>query len=139
MWAGDASIILSSNSFRHSVFAGGLVQVVHSSVFMSALVLPKQLMNLSLTIIYLQVLLQAVLPFDLLLDRKKRIDFFNKLVENSNLETKPKVVRDAAFALGSLVVCEEALERELFISTSYVLLINQCNTSGIKERSHDLL
>nr|XP_016513112.1 PREDICTED: uncharacterized protein LOC107830146 [Nicotiana tabacum] len=70
--------------------------------------------------ICMKVLLQAVLPFELLLDRKKRIDFFNKLVANSNLETKPKVVRDAAFALGSLVVCEEALERELFISTSYV-------------------
>ncbi|CAN4089402.1 unnamed protein product [Withania somnifera] len=68
----------------------------------------------------MKVLLQAVLPFDLLLDRKKRIDFFNKFVANSNLETTPKVVRDAAFSLGSLVVCEEALERELFISTSYV-------------------
>lgn len=78
---------------------------------------------MSLTILNLQVLLQAVLPFDLLQDRKKRTDFFNKLVANSNLETTPKVVRDAAFALGTLVVCEEALERELFISTSYVLLI----------------
>ncbi|XP_004235275.1 uncharacterized protein [Solanum lycopersicum] len=70
--------------------------------------------------ICMKVLLQAVLPFDLLQDRKKRTDFFNKLVANSNLETTPKVVRDAAFALGTLVVCEEALERELFISTSYV-------------------
>lgn len=82
----------------------------------------KQLINLSLTLLNSQVLLQAVLPFDLLQDRKKRIDFFNKLVANSNLETTPKVVRDAAFALGTLVVCEEALERELFISTSYVYL-----------------
>ncbi|GER50532.1 Guanosine-3',5'-bis(Diphosphate) 3'-pyrophosphohydrolase [Striga asiatica] len=66
------------------------------------------------------VLLQAVHPFDLLLDRKKRLAFFNNLATCSDTSNKPKVVRDAAVALASLVVCEEALERELFISTSYV-------------------
>ncbi|XP_051143229.1 uncharacterized protein LOC127259721 isoform X2 [Andrographis paniculata] len=65
----------------------------------------------------MKILLQAVLPFDLLLDRKKRINFSNNLT--TNLDT-PKVVRNASIALASLVVCEEALERELFISTSYV-------------------
>ncbi|XP_019195045.1 PREDICTED: uncharacterized protein LOC109188865 isoform X1 [Ipomoea nil] len=64
--------------------------------------------------------LQAVLPFDILLDKKKRIDFLNRLGTSSEMETKPKIVRDAGIALTSLVVCEEALERELFISTSYV-------------------
>lgn len=67
-----------------------------------------------------QDLLQAVLPFDLLLDRRKRINFFKELGTCSETERKPKVVRDAGVALASLVVCEEALERELFISTSCV-------------------
>lgn len=39
--------------------------------------------------------------------------------ENSEKLIKPKVVRDAAVALASMVVCEEALEMELLISTSY--------------------
>lgn len=65
--------------------------------------------------------MQAVLPFDLLLDRKKRIIFFKNLEMCLDTPKKPKVVRDAGIALASLVVCEEALERELFISTSYVL------------------
>ncbi|XP_010933384.1 uncharacterized protein [Elaeis guineensis] len=66
-------------------------------------------------------LLQAVLPFDLLLDRKKRTSFLNNLRKCSEApETKPKVVSDAAIALASLAVCEEALERELLISTSYI-------------------
>ncbi|PIN03634.1 hypothetical protein CDL12_23834 [Handroanthus impetiginosus] len=68
----------------------------------------------------MKVLLQAVLPFDLLLDRKKRVNFSNNLSTCSETPKKPKVVRDAGIALASLVVCEEALERELFISTSYV-------------------
>ncbi|GFQ02189.1 ADP-ribosylation factor [Phtheirospermum japonicum] len=68
----------------------------------------------------MKVLLQAVHPFDLLLDRKKRLNFFNNLATCSDNPKKPKVVRDAGIALASLVVCEEALERELFISTSYV-------------------
>lgn len=67
----------------------------------------------------MKVLLQAVLPFDLLLDRKKRAIFFHNFANCSDPK-KPKVVRDAGVALASLVVCEEALERELFISTSYV-------------------
>lgn len=67
-----------------------------------------------------KVLLQAVLPFDILLDRKKRNEFINNLGKNSEVLTEPKVVRDAGIALASLVLCEEALERELLISTSYV-------------------
>ncbi|XP_077234872.1 uncharacterized protein LOC143877037 isoform X2 [Tasmannia lanceolata] len=66
-------------------------------------------------------LLQAVLPFDLLLDRRKRTNFLNHLRKCSNIpNSKPKVVSDAGIALASLALCEEALERELFISTSYI-------------------
>ncbi|OMP08512.1 hypothetical protein COLO4_06399 [Corchorus olitorius] len=65
-------------------------------------------------------LLEAVVPFDILLDRRKRTDFLNKLGESSETEPKPKVVQDAGIALASLVVCEEALEKELFISISYI-------------------
>ncbi|KAL8148520.1 uncharacterized protein LOC141708328 isoform X2 [Apium graveolens] len=65
-------------------------------------------------------LLQAVLPFDLMLDRGKRIKFSNSFGTCSENQTKPKVVRDAGIALSSMVLCEEELERELFISTSYV-------------------
>ncbi|KAK4433196.1 putative GTP diphosphokinase RSH2, chloroplastic [Sesamum alatum] len=68
----------------------------------------------------MKILLQAVLPFDLLLDRKKRVIFYKNLTTFLDTPKKPKVVRDAGIALASLVVCEEALERELFISTSYV-------------------
>lgn len=68
--------------------------------------------------VFLQDLLQAVLPFDLMLDRGKRIKFSNHFGTCSEPQTKPKVVRDAVIALSSMVVCEEALERELFISTS---------------------
>lgn len=71
---------------------------------------------------YLQDLLQAVLPFDLLLDRSKRTAFLNNLKKCSTVpNTKPKVISDAGIALASLALCEEALERELLISTSYVL------------------
>lgn len=59
-----------------------------------------------------------MLPFDLLLDRKKRVDFSHNFATCLDTPKKPKVVRDAGVALASLVVCEEALERELFISTS---------------------
>ncbi|KAK8318598.1 hypothetical protein V6Z12_A13G183100 [Gossypium hirsutum] len=65
-------------------------------------------------------LLEAVVPFDILLDRRKRLNFLNNLAKSSEMEPKPKVVQDAGIALASLVVCEEALERELFISISYV-------------------
>ncbi|KAK3042772.1 hypothetical protein RJ639_001045, partial [Escallonia herrerae] len=70
--------------------------------------------------ISMKELLQAVYPFELLLDRRKRINFSKSLGTSSESQTKPKVVRDAGIALASLVVCEEALERELLISTSYV-------------------
>ncbi|XP_057761975.1 uncharacterized protein LOC130982123 isoform X1 [Arachis stenosperma] len=66
-------------------------------------------------------LLEAVVPFDVLLDRRKRANFLSTM-EKNNSETclKPKVVQDAGLALASLVICEEALERELIISASYV-------------------
>ncbi|KAJ4953259.1 hypothetical protein NE237_030091 [Protea cynaroides] len=66
-------------------------------------------------------LLQAVMPFDVLLDRRKRSNFLHNFMKCSEAaKTKPKVVKDAGIALASLAVCEEALEKELFISTSYV-------------------
>ncbi|KAL2921502.1 putative GTP diphosphokinase RSH3 chloroplastic [Bienertia sinuspersici] len=65
-------------------------------------------------------LLEAVLPFELLIDREKRMDFLSNFTGYSKVSTKPKVVRDAGIALASLAICEEALERELLISTSYV-------------------
>jgi hypothetical protein len=68
---------------------------------------------------YLQDLLQAVLPFDLFLDRKKRSYFLSNLNSASEESIlKPKIVDDAAVALASLAACEEELERELLISTS---------------------
>jgi len=66
-----------------------------------------------------QDLLEAVVPFDILLDRRKRSKFLNDLGLTSETQTRPKVVQDAGIALASLAVCEEMLERELFISTSY--------------------
>ncbi|CAM8976534.1 unnamed protein product [Rhodiola kirilowii] len=65
-------------------------------------------------------LLEAVLPFDLSMDRQKRANFIHKLNHCSKSPEKPKVVTDAGAALASLTVCEEMLEREIFISTSYV-------------------
>jgi hypothetical protein len=69
-----------------------------------------------------QDLLEAVVPFDVLLDRRKRANFLHSLANNLETCTKPKVVQDAGLALASLVICEEAIERELVISASYVLL-----------------
>ncbi|KAJ0970881.1 hypothetical protein J5N97_018840 [Dioscorea zingiberensis] len=66
-------------------------------------------------------LLQAVLPFDLLLDRRKRMIFLDNLKKHSDAAgMKPKIVNDIGIALGSLAVCEEALEQELLISNSYI-------------------
>ncbi|KAK1305503.1 hypothetical protein QJS10_CPA10g01369 [Acorus calamus] len=66
-------------------------------------------------------LLQAVLPFDLLLDRRKRTSYLNSIKKSPDVPSKrPKVVSDAMIALESLAACEEVLERELFISTSYI-------------------
>lgn len=62
--------------------------------------------------------MEAVVPFDILLDRKKGTIFLNNLGKTSDTQTRPKVVQDAGIALASLIACEEALERELFISTS---------------------
>ncbi|CAN1345192.1 Probable GTP diphosphokinase RSH3, chloroplastic [Linum perenne] len=68
----------------------------------------------------LQDLLEAVVPFDILSDRRKRTIFIESLKNANEVVKRPKVVLDAGIALASLVTCEEALERELFISTSYV-------------------
>lgn len=68
-----------------------------------------------------QDLLEAVVPFDVLLDRTKRSKFLNTLGQGLEPHTRPKVVQHAGIALASLVICEEALEQELIISTSYVL------------------
>ncbi|XP_004511440.1 uncharacterized protein [Cicer arietinum] len=65
-------------------------------------------------------LLEAVVPFDVLLDRRKRANFLFSIANNLETRTKSKVVQDAGLALASLVICEEALERELIISASYV-------------------
>ncbi|BAU00717.1 GTP diphosphokinase [Vigna angularis] len=65
-------------------------------------------------------LLEAVVPFDILLDRRKRANYLNSIGSNLGTCTKPKVVQDAGLALASLVICEEALEREMIISASYV-------------------
>ncbi|KAM3243068.1 hypothetical protein ACQJBY_055191 [Aegilops geniculata] len=66
-------------------------------------------------------LLQAVLPFDLFLDRRRRSDFLNNLQSNSEASIrKPKIVDDAAIALTSLAACEEELQQELLITTSYI-------------------
>lgn len=67
--------------------------------------------------------MEAVVPFDILLDRRKRTKFLSSLRITLETNTKPKVLHDAGIALASLVVCEEALERELIISNSYVLLL----------------
>lgn len=67
--------------------------------------------------------MEAVAPFDIWLDRRKRTKFLNSLGSTLETHTKPKVLRDAGIALASLVICEEALERELIISTSYVVLL----------------
>ncbi|XP_052731483.1 uncharacterized protein LOC108319516 [Vigna angularis] len=65
-------------------------------------------------------LLEAVVPFDILLERRKRANYLNSIGSNLGTCTKPKVVQDAGLALASLVICEEALEREMIISASYV-------------------
>ncbi|RDY14064.1 putative GTP diphosphokinase RSH3, chloroplastic [Mucuna pruriens] len=65
-------------------------------------------------------LLEAVVPFDILLDRRKRANYLSSIGNNLETCTKPKVVQDAGLALASLIICEEALEREMIISASYV-------------------
>ncbi|KAK9060843.1 hypothetical protein SSX86_018023 [Deinandra increscens subsp. villosa] len=82
--------------------------------------IPERETSIDDVVFSMKDLLQAVVPFDLLLDRRKRIKYIQDLESRSEAQTKPKVVRDAVIALASLVVCEEELERELFISTSYV-------------------
>lgn len=66
-------------------------------------------------------LLQAVLPFDLLQDCRKHNYFLNNLEKCLKSSSKPpQIVSDAGIALASLAACEETLERELIISTSYI-------------------
>ncbi|KAJ8772004.1 hypothetical protein K2173_027181 [Erythroxylum novogranatense] len=68
----------------------------------------------------LKDLLEAVVPFDILLDRKKRNLFLKNLGKTCESHGKLKVLQDAKTALASLAACEEALERELYLNTSYV-------------------
>ena len=63
----------------------------------------------------MQDLLSAVLPFDVLSDRNRRCTTTGSASETAS---KPKVVRDAEVALAALGACEEALDKELLISTS---------------------
>ncbi|KAG4972818.1 hypothetical protein JHK87_029639 [Glycine soja] len=65
-------------------------------------------------------LLEAVVPFDILLDRRKRANYLSSIGNNLETCTKPKVVQEAGLALATMVICEEALEREMIISSSYV-------------------
>lgn len=65
-------------------------------------------------------LLEAVVPFDILADRRKRTSYLNNLQKSIDTCIQPKVAQGARNALASLVVCEEALEQELIISASYV-------------------
>eukprot|EP00850_Spirogloea_muscicola_P021515 SM000252S09067 [mRNA] locus=s252:102630:108989:+ [translate_table: standard] len=82
-------------------------------------------------------LLQAVVPFDVLLDRSRRpygLGSDSRLVSQSRPQSSnsssqettliesrvPKVVRDAEVALAALGACEEALDKELLITTPYV-------------------
>ncbi|XP_022634541.1 putative GTP diphosphokinase RSH1, chloroplastic isoform X2 [Vigna radiata var. radiata] len=73
-------------------------------------------------------LLEAVVPFDILLDRRKRANYLNSIGSNLGTCTKPKVVQDAGLALASLVICEEALEREMIIS----YMAKECYVLGME-------
>lgn len=66
-------------------------------------------------------LLESVIPFDMLEDRQKRRSLLGMLTKSgSRGRKKTKVMHDAEVALASLAACEETLERELLISTSYI-------------------
>ena len=60
--------------------------------------------------------MEAVVPFEVLSDRKRRS--WRLRAPGTTTKEKTKVVRDAEIALAALSACEEALERELFIATS---------------------
>lgn len=66
--------------------------------------------------------MEAVVPFDILADRRKRTSYLNNLQKSIDTCIQPKVAQGARNALASLVVCEEALEQELIISASYVCI-----------------
>ncbi|CAK9855092.1 unnamed protein product, partial [Sphagnum jensenii] len=70
----------------------------------------------------MQELLKAVVPFDVLLDRKQRNWGLGAPARQGDgpMKKKTKVVRDAEVALAALAACEEALDRELLIATSYI-------------------
>jgi hypothetical protein len=71
-------------------------------------------------VIGIQELLKAVVPFDVLLDRKQRNWGLGAPARqgDGSMKKKTKVVRDAEVALAALAACEEALDRELLIATS---------------------
>lgn len=59
------------------------------------------------------------MPFDVLVDRSRRRPGFDcPITGKDGAEKKIKVVRDAEVALAALGACEEALDKELLISTS---------------------
>lgn len=69
-----------------------------------------------------QELLEAVVPFDILVDRRKRTNYLSNLQRSIDTCVQPKAVQNARNALASLVACEEAIEQELIISASYVCI-----------------
>ena len=67
------------------------------------------------------------MPFEVLSDRKRRS--WRLRAPWTTTKEKTKVVRDVEIALAALSACEEALERELFIATLYV--IGNINHAGL--------
>ncbi|XP_072964039.1 uncharacterized protein [Typha angustifolia] len=107
-----------SRSLRRSSMRTGFVTQLGDSAMMSNYDWPLESDEEKAD---LRDLLQAVLPFDMLLDREKRIKSLNNLRKCSEASVlKRNIVNDVAVALASLAACEEALELELLISTSYI-------------------
>lgn len=59
-----------------------------------------------------------MVPFEVLLDRKRGSWGLAMRHGEGMVKKKKKVVRDAEVALAAISACEEALERELLIATS---------------------
>eukprot|EP00271_Cylindrocystis_brebissonii_P016429 TRINITY_DN3998_c0_g1_i1.p1 TRINITY_DN3998_c0_g1~~TRINITY_DN3998_c0_g1_i1.p1 ORF type:complete len:1172 (+),score=255.30 TRINITY_DN3998_c0_g1_i1:756-4271(+) len=65
----------------------------------------------------MQDLLEAVLPFDVLLDNSRR---GTQLGGQQATDKQAKVIRDAEVALAALGICEDLLSKEVLITTPYV-------------------
>lgn len=100
---GESTFVKAQNAFLNSICKHGCIHYFH-----------------------LQDLLEAVVPFDILSDRRKRSKYIYDLEKGSGTVERAKVVQDARIALASLVACEEVLEQELLISTSYVSPLYLC-------------